>query len=101
MSSFTDAFVRLRHQFDEAREGRRQLVRQIQTEGREKAAQLAATLAEQSQNRRTQFAAWLGSLQAEVKHQAEATRGCLANLAADLHRGGSIFQGRGKRRSGK
>ena len=101
MSTMSETFTRMREDFDQAHENRRQLIRDLQTEVQTHAAQTAKRLAEESENRQAEFAAQMENLRAQLSGQAAQTRGALAEFATDLHRGGAVFQRRAPRKPSK
>ena len=94
MTTFCDAFDRLRQDLDQAHRDRTQTIQQVRAQVKDQAEQAASTLAEQARARRADFHAFMHGLQQNVLGQAAQTRAWLAELSADLHRGGRIFQGR-------
>jgi hypothetical protein len=94
MTSFCDAFQQLRENLDQAHRDRTQTIQQVRADVKSQAEHAASTLAEQARARRADFHAFMHGLQQNVQGQAAQTRAWLAELSADLHRGGSIFQGR-------
>ena len=94
MAVFSEAFLRLRQEFDQSHENRRKLIQDIRTEVRQMAEQTGSLLADHGRNRQTQFAAMIKDLRHAVKAGADQTRDQLADLAADLSRGGDAFRGR-------
>jgi hypothetical protein len=98
MAVFSEAFRRLRENFDQAQLERQNLIRAIQNDVREMARQTGTRLAEQGKNRRAEFAAMIDDLRGKIKAQAERTRGQLGELAADLRQGGGVF---GRRQQGQ
>ncbi len=98
MAVFSDAFSRLRENFDQAQAERQNLIRAVRADVQEMARRTGARLAEQSKNRRAEFAAMIELLRGTIKAQAQQTRGQLGELAADLRQGGGVF---GRRPSGQ
>ena len=96
MAVFSEAFLRLRQDLDQAHENRRKLIDEIRANVREMARQNGDQLAQQGKNRRAEFTEMLGNLRGEIRRQADETRGQLAELAADLRQGGEVF---GRRQS--
>ena len=104
MATFTEAFTRLREDFDQGHESRLKLLHDIRAEVQRNAAQLGSQLAEQAKHRHAEFTASLRDLRGTVRRQAEQTRRELADLAADLHQGGATLNrrpGSGEMRTGK
>jgi Ser/Thr protein kinase RdoA (MazF antagonist) len=95
MAVFSEAFLRLRQDFDQGHENRGKLIRDIRADVRELSRQTVSQIAEQSRTRRAAFAAMMGGLRETIQQQATQTRQQLAELAADLHHGGEVF-GRAK-----
>ena len=95
MATFSDAFLRLRHDLDQCHESRQKLIHDIRANVRDMAQQTGSQLREQGQARRAECAAMLKDLRSTIKEQADHTRGQLADLAADLRQGGAAF---GRRR---
>ena len=93
MTNFCDAFQRLRQDLDQAHRDRTQTIDQVRAEVKSQAEQAACTLAEQARARRAEFHTFMHSLQQGVQGQAAQTRAWLADVSADLRRGGSIFHG--------
>jgi len=88
---FSEAFLRLRQDFDQGRENRADLMRQVRADVRELARQTGEQLASHRSTRRAQFTAMLEGLRGDIREQAAATRQQLAEVAADLRRGGEVF----------
>jgi hypothetical protein len=101
MATMSETFTRMRDDFDQAHQSRRQLIRDLQAEVQTHAAETARLLAEDSENRQAEFTAAMEQLRAEVSGQAAQTRGALAEFAADLHQGGAVFSRRAPRKSSK
>jgi hypothetical protein len=91
MAVFSEAFLRLRQDFDQGRENRANLLRQVRADVRELARQTGEQLALQRSNRQAEFTAMLQGLRGKVREQAAQTRQQLAEVAADLRRGGELF----------
>ena len=94
MAVFSDAFVRLRQDLDRSHESRQKLLQDIRENVRDLARQTTDQLTQQGQSRRAEFTAMITDLRGAIKAQAEQTRGSLAELAADLGRGGAVFGNR-------
>lgn len=94
MAVFSDAFLHLRQDLDQGHESRQKLIRDIGRDVREAARQTGDRLAEQGACRRAEFAAMMDDLRTKVRQQAQQTRSQLADMAADLHRGGETFRHR-------
>jgi len=91
MAVFSDAFLRLRQELDRAHENRQKLIHDIRVGVQEMALQTGCHLAEQSRTRHAEFTSLMTDLRGQLKQQADATRGQLAELSADLRRGGEVF----------
>ena len=94
MAIFSEAFTRLREDFDQAHENRLKLIRDIRGEVHQQAEQTKNRLAEQGKDRHAEFNASIRELRSKVRQQAEQTRSDLAELAADLRDGGTTFHRR-------
>ena len=94
MALFSAALLRLRQDLDESRENRRKLIHRLRAEARQTAHQTGDWLAEQGSTRRAEFAAMMQDLRGTIRRQAGQTQTQLAELTADLRRGGEIFGGR-------
>ena len=93
MATFSEAFTRMRENFDQAHENRLNLIRDIRADVTEKAAQTASQLAQQAQQRQAEFAALMHDLRGKLHQQARQTRQQLADLSADLEQAGNVFAG--------
>jgi len=91
MAAFTESFYRLRQDCDRSQQRRQQLIDDIRADVAAKAQQTAAQLTAQSQQRRAEFTAMMASLKDTLGAQAARTRQQLADLAADLRKGGAVF----------
>ena len=91
MAVFSEAFLRLRQDFDQSHESRQKLIQDIRANVRDMAQQTADQVAGQGKSRRTEFTAMITDLRGKIKQQAEQTRGQLAELAADLRHAGAVF----------
>lgn len=91
MAVFSDAFFRLRQDFDLAHENRQKLIHDIRAGVREMTRQTGTQLTEQARTRRAEFTTLITDLRGQLKQQADQTRGQLAELSADLRRGGELF----------
>jgi hypothetical protein len=91
MAVFSEAFARLREDFDEARGNRHRLMGEIRSGIRQRAEETGREIAEQSRSRKTEFAAMLGGIRSRLNEQAEQTRERLSALARDLRQGGAVF----------
>ena len=91
MAAFTEMFENLREQCNNGWENRRKMMDQLHTDTTARTRQTAAQLAEQSWQRKAEFTAMMNNLRDNVQQQAAQTRQQLADLAADLHRGGAVF----------
>jgi hypothetical protein len=101
MATMSETFTRMREEFDQAHQNRRQLIHGLQAEVQAHATQTAKQLAEESENRQAEFASQMENLRAQVTGQAAQTRGALAEFAADLHQGGAVFHRRAPRKASK
>ncbi|MGO8745023.1 MAG: hypothetical protein ACLQNE_03445 [Thermoguttaceae bacterium] len=100
MAVFSDAFLRLRQDLDRSHESRQKLIQDIRDNVRDMARQTTDQLTEQGESRRAEFTAMITGLRGKIKQQAEQTRGQLAELSADLRRGGAVFGHRQPARKG-
>ena len=91
MAVFSEAFLRLRQDLDQGHANRRKLLHDIRADVREMARETGNQLTEHGKKRQTEFTAMMTDLRANINRQAEQTRGQLAELAADLRRGGAVF----------
>ncbi len=91
MAVFSETFLRLREDFDRGHENRENLIRALRADVCELARQTRSRLAAQRTTRQAEFAAMLKNLRGKVQEQAAATRQQLAEVAADLRRGGEVF----------
>jgi len=91
MTTFTEAFDRLREACDQAHENRENLIRNLQADVAAKAQETTDNLASQSRQRHADFTAMMTELRHNVRTQAQQTRKQLADVAADLRRGGATF----------
>jgi hypothetical protein len=78
---------------DQAHRDRTQTIGQVRAEVKSQANHAACTLAEQARVRRAEFHTFMHGLRQQVQGQAAQTRAWLADVSADIRRGGSIFQG--------
>jgi pyruvate/2-oxoglutarate dehydrogenase complex dihydrolipoamide dehydrogenase (E3) component len=91
MAAFTEMFENLREQCDQGRQNRRKLMGDLKADVAAMARQTADQLSTQSQQRQADFTAMMDTVRDTVNQQAAQTRQQLADLAADLHRGGALF----------
>jgi phage host-nuclease inhibitor protein Gam len=78
MAVFSDAFLRLRQDFDRSHENRQKLIQDVRDNVRDMARQTADQLTEQGNSRRAEFTATMTDVRGKIKEQAEQTRGQLA-----------------------
>ena len=69
MAVFSEAFLRLRQDFDQGHENRGKLIRDIRADVRELSRQTVSQIAEQSRTRRAAFAAMMGGLRDKIQQQ--------------------------------
>jgi ElaB/YqjD/DUF883 family membrane-anchored ribosome-binding protein len=94
MAVFSEAFSRLRQDFDQGHESRQKLIQDIRANVEQMARQTGDQIQEQATQRRAEFATMIGQLRSTIRRQADETRTQLAELSADLHQGGATFASR-------
>ena len=75
MAIFSDAFLRLRQDLDQAHENRQKLIHDIRANVREMARQTGNQLTEQGSNRRAEFTAMITDLRGTIKRASRADAG--------------------------
>lgn len=98
MAGLSEAFTRMRHDFDRARQDRMEMIEDWRSEANQRAVQMSRQLAEQAGTRMARFAASFQALRSENQRQAEQTKRRLAEFAADLRQGGEAFRRRPRAR---
>jgi hypothetical protein len=91
MAVFSEAFLRLRQEFDQAEQKRAELIHEIRAGVRRQARQTGEQLAQHRRTRRAEFAAMRAGLRSKIQEQAAGTRQWLAALTADLRQAGTAF----------
>ena len=94
MAAFTEMFENLREQCNDGWNNRRKMMDQLRNDTVARSEQTAAHLAEQAWQRKAEFTTMMNNLRDNVQQQAAQTRQQLADLAADLHSGGAVFNRR-------
>ncbi len=92
MASFTEALTGLRQELNQSRHNRLRTLASIRSQVQAQAETTAQQLAEQARHRGLEFASMMDDLRGTVRESARRTRGRLANLNADLRRGGAAFR---------
>jgi hypothetical protein len=92
MSTFCDAFGRLREELDQARANRVQTIQRVRTEIRQHARQTASELAQQADTRRAEFTAFMAGLRCHLESLCDETHSQLRGLSDDLRRAGAMFR---------